>query len=171
MSTTVISVDQYLHGIWEPDREYVNGEVVERQKREKDHGAWQGALVRLLSGWRQSAGIQVIPELRVRTMAEQYRVPDVVVLDRNAPDEQVITHAPLLCVEILSPEDRITRMEDKIDEYFRMGVRGVWVMDPRRKIGYQCEGASVRDWKAVETLTIPGTPVTLTMQAILADLN
>jgi Uma2 family endonuclease len=83
----------------------------------------------------------------------------------------VITHAPLLCVEILSPEDRIGRVEDKIEEYFRMGVRAVWVIDPRRRIGYQCEGASVRDWKAVETLVVPGTSIALAMQTILADLD
>ena len=171
MSTTLISVDQYLHGTWEPDREYVNGEVLERNMGEKDHGNWQGALVRLLSAWRQSAHIQVIPELRVRTIPDQYRVPDVVVLDRNAPDEQVITHAPLLCVEILSPEDRIGRIEDKIEEYFRMGVRAVWVIDPRRRIGYQCAGASVRDWKAVDTLVVPGTIIALPVQTILADLD
>jgi Uma2 family endonuclease len=171
MSTTLISLDQYLHGVWEPDREYVNGEVLERNMGEKDHGAFQAALVALLRGWRQSAQIQVIPELRVRTMPEQYRVLDVVVLDRNAPDEQVITHAPLLCVEILSPEDRIGRIEDKIEEYFRMGVRAVWVIDPRRRIGYQCQGASVRDWKAVETLAVPDTSIALSMQMILDDLD
>jgi Uma2 family endonuclease len=107
----------------------------------------------------------------MRTTADRYRIPDVTVLDRNAPDEQVITHPPLLCVEILSPEDRIGRIEDKIEEYFSMGVRAVWVIDPRRKIGYQCQGASLRDWKAVEMLTIPGTPVALAMQTILADLD
>lgn len=171
MSTTLISLDQYLHGVWEPDREYVNGEVLERNMGEKDHGAWQGALVRLLSAWRQSAQVQVIPELRMRTMPECYRVPDVVVLDRNAPDEQIITHPPLLCVEILSPEDRIARLEDKIDEYFAMGVRAVWVIDPRRRIGYQCSGASVRDWKAVETLVVSGTSIALPMQTILDDLE
>lgn len=171
MSTTLISLDEYLHGIWEPDREYVNGEVLERNMGEKDHGAWQAALVRLLSGWRQSANIQVIPELRVRTMPDRYRIPDVVVLDRSAPDEQVITHPPLLCVEILSPEDRIGRIEDKIEEYFRMGVRAVWVMDPRRQIAYQCQGPSLRDWRAVETLTVPDTPISLELQTILADLD
>ena len=171
MSTTLISVDQYLHGVWEPDREYANGEVLERNMGENDHGTWQGALVRLLSVWRQTANVQVIPELRIRTTSDRYRIPDVTVLDRNAPDEQVITHPPLLCVEILSPEDRIGRIEDKIEEYFSMGVRAVWVIDPRRRIAYQCQGASLRDWKAVETLTIPGTPVALDMSTILTDLD
>jgi len=171
MSTTAISLDQYLHSIWEPDREYVNGEVIERHMGEKDHGLWQGALVRLLSEWRHTANIQVVPELRVRTTADRCRVPDIVVLDRNAPDEQVITHPPLLCVEILSPEDRVVRLEDKIEEYFDMGVRAVWVIDPSRSIGYQCEGPTVRDWKASEALIIPGTPLVVEMRAIIADLS
>ena len=33
------------------------------------------------------------------------------VIDRDAPDEQIITHPPLLCVEILSREDRMPRFE------------------------------------------------------------
>ncbi len=171
MSTTAISLDEYLHSIWEPDREYVSGEIVERYTGEKDHAKWQAALVRLLSGWRRDAHLQVMPELRVQTTPDRCRVPDVVVLDGNAPDEQVIAHPPLLCVEILSPEDRIVRIEDKIDEYFSMGVRAVWVIDPRRQIGYQCQGPSLRDWKAVDELVIPGTPVALALRAIVADLD
>lgn len=171
MSTTAISLDQYLHSVWEPDREYVNGEVIERHMGEKDHGLWQGALVAALRSWRNTANIQVVPELRVRTTPDRCRVPDIVVLDRNAPDEQVITHPPLLCVEILSPEDRVVRLEDKIEEYFLMGVRAVWIIDPSRRIGYQCEGATVRDWKASETLTIPNTPIAVEMQAIISDLG
>lgn len=171
MSTIAISLDQYLHSTWEPDREYVNGEVIERHMGEKDHGLWQGALVRLLSEWRQSAQIQVVPELRVRTAPDHYRVPDVVVLDRNAPDEQVITHPPLLCVEILSPEDRVIRVEDKIEEYFGLGVRAVWVIDPSRRIGYQCEGPTIREWKASDVLIIPNTPIKVEMHAIISDLS
>lgn len=171
MSATAISLDEYLHCAWEPDREYVSGEIVERHMGEKDHAKWQAALVRLLSGWRHSANVQVMPELRVQTTPDRCRVPDVVVLDRNAPDEQVITYPPLLCVGILSPEDRVVRIEDKIEEYFRMGVGAIWVVDPRRQIGYQCQGPSLRDWKATDELTIPGTPVALKMQTIVADLD
>lgn len=62
-------------------------------------------------------------------------------------------------------------MEEKIDEYFRMGVRAVWVIEPRTNTAYQCAGGNIRDWKAVETLTIPGTPIALELQAVLADLD
>ena len=38
--------------------------------------------------------------------------------------------APFLCIEILSPEDRVSRLNDQISNYFEMGVRYVWLLDP-----------------------------------------
>jgi len=171
MSTTLISLDQYLHETWDPDREFVDGEVVERNMGEKDHAAWQIALARLLSNFRQSANIRVYPELRLQTAPTHFRIPDIMVIDRSAPDEQIIRHPPLLCVEILSPEDRIGRIETKVDEYFQMGVRAVWIIDPRTNTAYQCAGSSIRDWKSVDTLTVPDTPIILSLKDVLADLD
>jgi Uma2 family endonuclease len=171
MSTTFSALDYYLHETWEPDREFVDGEILERNLGEKDHASWQAVLVSWLRNLRQSANVRVYPELRVQTSPTHFRVPDVVVVDRDAPDEQVITHPPLLCVEILSPEDRFARMEEKIEEYFRMGVRAVWVIDPRTQTGYQCAGASFKDWKVSPALVVPGTPITIEMSAVIADLD
>ena len=171
MSTTLISLDQYLHTFWEPDREFVDGEIVERNLGEKDHAAWQMALSRLLSNFRQTANIRVYPELRLQTRPTRFRIPDIMAIDRNAPDEQIITHAPLLCVEILSPEDRINRTEAKVEEYFQMGVRAVWVIDPRTNTAYECAGSAFARWKPVQTLTVPGTPISLALKDVLADLD
>jgi Uma2 family endonuclease len=171
MSTTFSIRDYYLHETRSPDRELVDGETVERNLGEKSHAAWQIALCRFLSGLRVSANIRVFPELRLQTSATNLRIPDVMVIDRNAPDEEIITHAPLLCVEILSPEDRITNVEEKVEEYFRMGVRAVWIIDPRTQTGYQCEGAMLGDWKVSQTLTVPGTLIRIEMSALLADLD
>lgn len=171
MSTLTHAIDYYLRETWAPDCEYVDGEIQERNMGEKDHAAWQIALCRFLSGYRQSASIRVFSELRVQTTATTYRVPDVLAIDRSAPDEQIIHHPPLLCVEILSPEDRFGRMEDKIGEYLRMGVRAVWVIDPRTQTGYQCEGAAFQDWKPVPVLTVPETPVRIEIAALIADLD
>lgn len=171
MSTTLISLDQYLHTFWEPDREFVDGEIVERNLGEKDHAAWQMAIAFWLRNFRQTANIRVYPELRLQTTPTHFRIPDIMAIDRNAPDEQIITHPPLLCVEILSPEDRVNRIEIKVEEYFRMGVRAVWIIDPRTSTAYQCAGSSMRDWKPVETLTVPDTPISLALKDLLADLD
>ncbi len=59
-------------------------------------------------------------------------MPDVVVT-RGEPDEQILTKPPLLCIEILSPEDTISRMNAKVKEYLEFGVPVVWVVDPSER--------------------------------------
>ncbi len=46
------------------------------------------------------------------------------------PSSPIVRRAPLLCVEILSREDTVTRLNERISDYFQMGVRYVWVLDP-----------------------------------------
>jgi Uma2 family endonuclease len=57
-------------------------------------------------------------------------VPDVTVLDRGLPVEQIITHPPVAVIEILSPEDTLPRMLKKLREYERMGIQTILVLDP-----------------------------------------
>ena len=49
------------------------------------------------------------------------------------PDEEVFTQPPFLCIEVLSPEDRASRIERKIADYLKFGVRYIWVIDPRTR--------------------------------------
>jgi Uma2 family endonuclease len=47
--------------------------------------------------------------------------------------ESYLDVAPELIVEILSPGDRWDEVNDKLTEYFAIGVQMVWVVDPKRK--------------------------------------
>jgi Uma2 family endonuclease len=49
------------------------------------------------------------------------------------PGEEVLTKPPFICVEILSPEDRMSRVQTRINDYLAMGVPYVWVLDPETK--------------------------------------
>jgi Uma2 family endonuclease len=60
------------------------------------------------------------------------------------PDEQVFTRPPFLCVEILSPEDRMIRVEERISDYWGFGVRYVWVVNPQAGTGWIYSSASPR---------------------------
>src|ERR1700744_832565 len=94
-TTTQVPVEVYLRSSYEPDAEYVDGEIERRPMGELDHAAWQQAILKYFWPYEKSWGVYVFPELRVRVSATRYRVPDITVLDRSRPLEQIITRAPL----------------------------------------------------------------------------
>ncbi len=58
-------------------------------------------------------------------------IPDVTILDRSQPTEQIITHPPLAVFEILSPEDTVQRLKRRLEDYRVMGIEEIWVIDPQ----------------------------------------
>src|SRR5579884_776773 len=106
MPATLMSVDEYLHTSFSPDCEYVDGVIVERNLGEKPHSKLQTRLAYLLM---QIKGVQPWVEQRVQVSPTRFRVPDVCVTI-GEPEENIFTAPPLICIEILSPEDRLTRL-------------------------------------------------------------
>jgi len=129
-SATLISVAEYLTTAYSPDRDYVDGEVVERNLGELDHSSIQGAIFASLFIRRREWGIHVYPEQRVQVKATRFRIPDVCAVKGAKPDEQIFTRPPFLCVEILSKDDRVRQMQERISDYLQMGVPYVWLVDP-----------------------------------------
>jgi Uma2 family endonuclease len=126
-----VPLDVYLSTSYEPDAEYVNGAIEERPMGEYDHSSWQRALVLWFSQHEGEWGVRTRPELRVQVSKGNFRVPDVAVLDRNLPIEQVITRPPVAVIEILSPEDTFSRLLAKLADYAQMGIRTILVIDPK----------------------------------------
>ena len=67
------------------------------------------------------------------------REPDVAFFsaERSPPDERVTGYAevaPDLVVEIVSPNDRLTEVNDKALMWLRYGVRLVWVVRPEERL-------------------------------------
>ena len=132
---TLIPVEEYLRTSYSPDCDYVDGEVVERNLGEWDHSSLQMRFLIYLGTRQKQWGIQVVPEQRVQVSATRFRVPDVCVVI-GGPDGQILRKPPFLCIEILSPEDRMGRVRERVDDYLIMGVPYVWVLDPRAKVAY-----------------------------------
>jgi Uma2 family endonuclease len=130
---TRVPLEVYLSNAYEPDAEYVDGVIEERPMGEFEHSSWQHAIELWFAQHAKEWEIRVRPELRIQVSAGNFRVPDVTVLDRNLPIEQVITHPPIAVFEILSPEDTVTRMMTKLTEYERMGIQTILVLDPNGK--------------------------------------
>ena len=138
MATAIhVPVEEYLRSSYEPDAEYVDGEVEERAVGEVDHAAWQAAIQRWFFAHDREWNIVVFPELRVQVSPSRFRVPDVAILNFDRPAEQIITHAPIAVFEILSPEDTVLKVRRKLADYAKMGIPQIWVIDPE-------DGASLR---------------------------
>jgi Uma2 family endonuclease len=132
-SATLVSVQEYLAASFDPDREYVDGELQERNLGERPHGRTQGRLYAFLLQREAQWGICALLEQRVQVGPTRFRVPDVCAVLASDPRDPIVRNPPFLCVEILSPEDRVLRLNEKLADYFQMGVRYVWVLDPLSK--------------------------------------
>jgi len=98
----------------------------------------------------------------VRTSATRVRIPDVCLVSRDLPVQQVITHPPVAVIEILSPEDRVRRYNDRLEDYRTMGVKNVWVIDPASQTGFDW----IQGWHEIRRFEAAGTPIFLDVRQI-----
>jgi len=133
---TAVPLSEYLNTSYRPDCDYLEGELLERNVGEWDHARLQGLLIRYLSNREKQLGILVVPEQRVQVKVRRFRVPDITVLAGLRPAGGIITEPPFLCVEILSPSDRVVEMHERIGDYLSFGVRYVWLIDPFTRLSF-----------------------------------
>jgi Uma2 family endonuclease len=132
MATTAVTIEEYLSTSYRPDCDYVDGEIQERNLGEYDHARLQAAILAYLYNRRKEWGITVVPEQRVQVASSRFRILDVCVV-LGKPDGQVFRKPPFICIEILSPEDRVFRTKQRIDDYLKFGVPYVFLIDPQTR--------------------------------------
>jgi len=165
---TLVSIEEYLSSSYEPDCDYVDGVLEERNLGEYDHGNLQTTISAYLKYRARSWNVRVIVELRIRVSATRVRVPDVCVILRDREIEQVPSKPPLVCIEVLSPEDRWPRVEKRIQDFLAMGVERVWVFDPKRGEVFEYTKSGRR--KIVEDL-LEAPPVSIRISELMAELD
>ena len=129
-TTSFVPVEEYLRNSFDPDAEYIDGQIEERAVGENDHSAWQAAICAWFQQQAQKGQIRVRPELRVQVAPTSFLVPDVTLLDRNQTIEKIVTYPPVAVFEILSPTDTLRRVMIKCKLYERMGIQTILVLDP-----------------------------------------
>lgn len=168
MATSIqIPLGEYLGNSYRPDREYVDGEV-----RERNVGKWEHARVQwLLAAWfflhEKEWGITGSTEQRVQVSDGRVRIPDLVVLTAG-PQPDVIVVAPLLVIEILSPEDSYSDTQERAQDYRAMGVETVWIIDPKTRSGRMCCGA---EWVEAARLEVKGKDLYVDLPDIFSQLT
>ena len=135
-STTLVSVEQYLSTSYDPDVQYVDGELVGRNVGETDHSRLQLMIGAYLASHEQEWGISAYPECRIQILPKRFRVPDLCVVLGPETQDQIIRTPPFLCIEILSKDDRAEDIQEKIEEYLAFGVKYVWIVNRRKRLAY-----------------------------------
>jgi len=164
-----VPIETYLRTFdYEPDAEYVDGRIEDRNLGEFDHNTIQQALLIWFHERRKVWNVRAIQEQRTRVSATRVRIPDVCVFGSDFPIEQVFGHPPLICIEVLSPEDRRSRMQRKVEDYRAFGVSNIWVIDSKTRAGWNVSNG---EWIPADRLAVEGTPVYLALDELFATME
>ncbi len=166
-TATTLSIAEYLETNYRPDREYVDGEL-----RERNVGKWEHARVQwLLAGWflnhEMQWGVIGSTGQRVQVSKSRVRIPDLVVL-RPGPQPDILVEPPLLVIEILSPDDSYSDTQERAQDYLTMGVPTLWIIDPKTRTGRMCSGTG---WIAAERLEVTGTDLYVDLPAVFNGIG
>jgi Uma2 family endonuclease len=106
------------------------------------HSLLQGLIINALNAARRDG--LVFPECPIQT-SKGVKVPDIVwisdALLRQQGEETPFSHAPELCVEVLSPANSLREMEEKRELYFARGAQEVWLCDEQGALTFfDCTG-------------------------------
>jgi Uma2 family endonuclease len=80
-----------------------------------------------------SCGYEAFPELTVRIGRSRFLVSDIAVQRTDEVQEPYPTDPIYLCIEILSPEDRLADVVVKCGDYHRWGTPYCWIVDPEER--------------------------------------
>ncbi len=166
-TSTLVPIAEYLHTTYHPDCEYIDGEL-----RERNVGKWEHARLQYLIGswfarhegvWRVMGSV----EQRMQISPKRIRIPDIVIVGPQEPPEMLID-PPLLVIEVLSPADTYSDIQERADDYLSMGVKTIWIIDPKIRTARMCVGSS---WVETAHLEVPGTPIYLDLSEVFPYLT
>jgi Uma2 family endonuclease len=142
-SAGLISPEEYIarfvDGGEKPTCEYVDGLLIPKSMGTKKHSQVQVNIsADIRAGYRET--LNPLTELTTRLKKTRFYIPDIAVEDLAKPIEGRYpgpNDPVLLCVEIVSPPDRVGKLFGKCEEYHKWGVPYCWVIDPERKIAWE----------------------------------
>lgn len=146
--------------------ELVDGRIVPMVPTGSEHGRIEFNLGRHLGnfvaerklGWITGGEVGIY----TRRRPDSVRGADLAFVSKaragSKPSKGFLTIAPELVVEIISPDDRWRNMQQKLTEYFAIGVERVWIVDPDRRL-VQVYRSTTELTQLAETDTLVGEGV------------
>ncbi len=165
-AAVLVPVSEYLGHTYDPDCEYIDGMLQERNVGEISHSDAQTAVT--VYARTHFPGFWSGVEVRVQVRATRFRIPDVTIVRGGKPAGRIISAPPEVAVEILSPEDRAADIQDKIDDYLSFGVPCVWVIRPETQRAWIHTNEGSREAKD-GFLRNPAGDIAVPLSAIFTD--
>jgi Uma2 family endonuclease len=169
-TAALIPVSEYLKTTYRPDCDYIDGEVRERYLGEKPHSGLQGFFFAYFLSRKLVWGLRPYTEQRVQVKPTRFRVPDVCAETLPASPDPILRTPPFICIEVLSPEDTLSDMEERVADYLSMGVEHVWLFDPVRRHAWTATPAGFLKLTG-DAFAVPGTLIRVPLAEINAELD
>ncbi|HLF29031.1 MAG TPA: Uma2 family endonuclease [Anaerolineae bacterium] len=143
MAVKVLVKAEDLFQVGEDKRvELVKGEIVEMSPTGMEHGAIVVNLAMLIGGYVHANGLGRVyagePGVILERDPDTVRAPDLMFIAASRLPAQGTPAGfgdvvPDLAVEVVSPNDRWSEIEEKVDDYLAAGVRMIWVVNPKTR--------------------------------------
>ena len=146
-ATALMTVEEFLAlpDTDDVERWLINGELRERPitRRNRFHCYSMTRLAKFLDNWLDTqpeprgqiltgdAGVQ-LKDADATLFGVDVAYVSADLLAAQTEDSTIVQGVPILAAEILSPNDTIEEVNEKIDVYLQAGVPIVWVLDPHR---------------------------------------
>ena len=143
-TSTAVPVEEYLRNTYDPDMEYVDGQLVDRHVGEYFHSRQQALIAFALGARERVRRFRVFIEPRVRVSDQpRYRIPDICV---KAPPYATtpILERPDLAIEVISPDDEVGEMLTKVGDYLASGIPHIWLVDPYKRTVVEVDRDGIR---------------------------
>jgi len=169
-TAALIPVSEYLQTTYRPDRDYVDGELKERNVGEQPHGDLQIILGTIFRNNRLIWGVRPLGDTRLQITPTRYRIPDLMVLRNTDPKDGVVRFVPLLCVEIMSKDDWLNEIRQRVADYASIGAKDIWIIDPWKRLAYEETSDGLKQPEG-GILRVKGTAIAVSLADVFAQLD
>lgn len=131
-SAKLVSLDEYLHTVYEPDKDFIDGVLLGRNSGTQLHGLLQLTVGAFLQQFRRKHRINVFTETRllVDVSTNRHRIPDVMAVGVPYERGRIVKDVPAIVVEVKSPDDTFDDILNRCFDYEKLAVQNILVMDP-----------------------------------------
>ena len=173
LTLPLIPVDEYLSTSYHPEVEYVEGVLVERGTPTAFHALLQGLLFLHFRQFEKQFKFKTLIEARTQIVPRtRYRIPDVLLVPTPMPQGRLIDTAPVVVIEVLSPDDTVAETRRRFQDYAGIGVSSMVQMDPEEHVAHRFESGSLIETKFTGLYLPPlGATVPFDSEAIFEQLR